>query len=82
MVGSAYLAWPSPVAAAQDLSATFLSLKLSPKDQAEAFVQSIRQSLRRAQPASTGVLIAAALNANETNAIREGFQMVHTHVMS
>lgn len=76
MFGSAYLAWPSPAAAAQNVSATVLSLKLSPKDQTEAFARSIRQTLSRAQPASTGVLIAAALGANETNAITEGFELV------
>ena len=81
MFGSVYLAWPSPAAAAYNVSATVSSLKLSPKDQTEAFVQSIRQTLSRAQPVSTGVLIAAALGANETNAITEGFELVRTHVM-
>lgn len=78
MFGSAYLALPSPAAAAQNVSATVLSLNLSREDQTEAFVQAIRQTLRQAQPASTGVLIAAAAAANETNAITQGFQLVPT----
>ena len=76
MFGSAYLALPTPAAAAQNLSTTLQSLKLPAKNQTEAFVQSIRQTLRQAQPASTGVLIAAAVTANETAAIAEGFRLV------
>ena len=69
MFGSVYLALPTPASADQNLSATILTIKLSSKRQNEAFAQSIRQTLRQAQPAAAGVLVAAALVAYETAAV-------------
>ena len=76
MFGSAYLALPTPAAAAQNLSAMVQSIKLPANNQTEAFAQSIRQSLRQAQPAAAGVLVAAALGADESSAVSQGFLLV------
>lgn len=76
MFGSAYLALPSPAAAAQNLSSAILSSGLPSTAQNAALVQSINQTLREAQPAATGVLVAAALGANETAAVSQGFALV------
>lgn len=76
MFGSAYLGVDDPLAAAQHLSSAVLSIHLPPATQQEAFVQAINQTLYQAQPEAAAVLLAAALSANETAAVSQGFALV------
>ena len=76
MFGSAYLGVDDPLAAAQNLSSAVLSIHLPPAPQKEAFVQAINQTLYRAQPEAAAVLLAAALSADESAAVPEGFALV------
>ena len=76
MFGSAYLGVDDPLAAAQNLSSVVLSIHLPPATQQEAFVQAINQTLSQAQPEAAAVLLAAALSADETAAVSQGFALV------
>ncbi|DBB13623.1 TPA: hypothetical protein ACH3X3_000645 [Trebouxia sp. C0006] len=78
MFGSAYLGVDDPLAAAQHLSSAVLSIHLPPATQQEAFVQAINQTLYQAQPEAAAVLLAAALSANETAAVSQGFALATT----
>ncbi len=76
MFGAAYLGVGDPLAATQNLSSAVLSIHLPPATQQEIFVQAINQTLHQAQPEAAAVLLAAALSANETAAVSEGFALV------
>jgi len=82
MFGSAYLGVDDPLAAAQNLSSAVLSIHLPPATQQEAFVQAINQTLYQAQPEAAAVLLAAALSADETAAVSEGFTLVSLNAIN
>ncbi len=66
----------SPTAAAHNISATVLSAELSPQLQREGFAQAIKQGLQQSAVYTTGVLIAAAVQANDVPAVSKGFALV------
>jgi len=55
---------------------------LPPATQQEAFVQAINQTLYQAQPEAAAVLLAAALSADETAAVSEGFTLVSLNAIN